>query len=213
MLIKSHERDNRLAELGLESKHLTAAVIAGETARDNCSLLHPKMFGGYSAFAERVKVLRENLIPQGWRSETINGLELVTNDKLAISLAVCTGAITTGLESEPLLSKYPKGLATKKAVSQNQLSFDEKILTLHETAKSVEEFTTWYLMVHREEDVVRYELCLPIGFDDENRISEVKERIIFDEINLSKATTPTTKRSSSGSDDAEEIVVEVSRKT
>jgi hypothetical protein len=173
------------------------------------------MFGGYSAFAERIKVLREKLIPKGWRNEIVNGLELVVNDALKISLAACTGACTTGDESEGVQSKYSKGLATRKAIAQNQLSFDENILAL-EGAKpnSPEQYTTWYLMVHRQSDIIRYELCLPVGFDEENRISETKERIIFDQVlmsdlmkNLAEITMPEADNSD------EEIVVDVSRRT
>jgi len=176
---------NRLSTLGLEKEDIIATVIAGEVARDNCSVLHPIMFAGYSAYANRVRILREKLIPKGWSGENVLGLELVVNHKTNKALAVCTGSDSTGDYEAELESKYPKGVATKKIIENNQLGFDSSILNIEKyLAIDPSKLETWYLMIHRDGDMVMFELCLPTKLDDENKISSAKERIIFDSLKL-----------------------------
>lgn len=98
------------------------------------------------------------------------------------------------------------GSSTKTAIQDNadQL-FDPNWLNCRSEDSS--EYETWMLLVYRSGDLIRYELSLPSGIDEYDRVLGWIERIILEPLDLSDVI-PKAPLEESG----EEIDVQVSPK-
>lgn len=215
----SKHQSTTLKALGLEEQDFRAAVLAGEIARNNASMLHPKMFPGYAAFAERVKVIRERLMPEprNWTPLNEKGLELVVSADGKTGILISTGDTGTGDPLKLVKSKYPKGYATEQIVKKNaQASFADDVLGVMVRPKDVSlppGRTYWYLLVYPGTTEIKYELAKPHELDNENRLSGWSERIFFDPIIAGQdfSIAPETQNIGSDTKD-EEFVVSVTKK-
>ena len=99
----------------------------------------------------------------------------------SIKIAVCNTDDGTGLKDRQPQNRSKKGAATDRAVSANQLNFDEKL----EGTTNVIQMTPqpgglvyWYLCVYCEGDVVRAELSCPSSCES-GFFRDFNERIIL----------------------------------
>lgn len=205
----------KLKQLGIDEDDLKAAVLAGELARNNASLLHPKMFPGYYAFAERVRMLRERLLAKGWKAVYESGLELACNPDDSIAILVSAGDPFTGVDDKNPKSKNRKGRSTKKLIAVNQgllcaeddLGFMTKPPILDSSRRA-----SWYLLVYPSDKEIRYELALPNKLDPQRVLCGWAERIILDPIKFDEVVTPKNSDKKSESEEVADVEITVSRK-
>jgi hypothetical protein len=76
---------------------------------------------------------------------------------------------------------------------------------------SVDAPVTWFLMRHRDGDVVRIELSLPESFQN-NYIETWKERIILEPLRLDPEPTGTRRDEGGGDGGADAIVIDIVRR-
>jgi hypothetical protein len=178
--IKEPDVDARLKELGLTREILVDSAKQGHLAFIGCTINHPPLLPGILAWGETVRSLREYLAPDDWSRSDENNYSLVISPGGKIALAVATGDEETGLENGHPSNKARKGRATRRAVNQNQMSFDfGPAAALPDINPSDEEKrATWILLLHRDDNEVRLELSLPASIT-EGHIDSWKERIIL----------------------------------
>ncbi|WP_409478691.1 hypothetical protein [Pseudobdellovibrio sp. HCB154] len=210
LITKPIEVNSRLHELGVSEEILRSAVEAGERARLGCTANHPRMTPGFVGWSDTVKLLRDRLIPEKWTKHDTGGLPTVVHPKGMISIAVTTGDEGTGIETRELRSKYSKGSATAALVEVNhtQLGFDEEILGPRLFKKPSGTILTWYLVIRRLADEIRFELSLPSGLSENGQVAEWKERILFAPITLDDDAV----KIDNTIEEVDDIVVEVTRK-
>jgi hypothetical protein len=174
----------RLADLGLEDRHLVVPVQRGLLAWAACTSNHPLLYPGYAAWAETVRALREELVPIGWQPLDDHGLPLVVNPHGTLAIAVSTADAATGRRDEIPSTRSGKGPKTEQLVTVNQwqanlFPTDEY---LSASSKASNDRTTWILLFCRDDAAreLRCELSRPIHFDgDERAVNGWLERIIL----------------------------------
>ncbi|PPD43866.1 MAG: hypothetical protein CTY16_12790 [Methylobacter sp.] len=199
----------RLAQLNLTESALIEAVKIGQLARTKLTSNHPRIFHGYSAWAETVARLREVLLPLGWEKSDKGNYELVTNELLELAIAVATGNEFTGFPHATPSNKCPKGMNTIEAINtNNQMDLIQEFVELIPLESSVnkDSYSTWILLYHFAKDEIRCELSLPSEIDTDGRIIGWKERIILNSIPLGE--TPIEVRPTENQD----INIEIRRK-
>lgn len=199
------DTQERLAQLSLTELALIEAVKNGHLARTKLSENHPRIFHGYSAWAETVARLREVLLPFGWEKLDKGNYELVTNVLLDLAIAVATGDEATGSPHATPSNKCPKGTNTIDAINiNNQIDMFAELIPAPPVNK--DSFSTWILLYHFAIDEIRCELSLPSEIGSDGRIKSWKERIILKSIPLGE--TPIEVRPT----ESQDIDIEIRRK-
>ncbi len=167
---------NRLYQLSLTVAALSEAVWQGYLARTQLTDHHPRIFFGYSMWAQTVAALRDNLRPDGWLKSDQGNYELTINDTVKLAIAVTTGDECTGLAHLNPSNKCPKGINTVDAISANNQSdlFAEFLPPVIEQTG----LNTWVLLMHLSDNEIRAELSLPSEISN-GKIKAWKERIIL----------------------------------
>ncbi|MBY5385336.1 hypothetical protein HFN62_30760 [Rhizobium leguminosarum] len=171
----------RLAELNISVEAVIRAVLAGHTARLNCTDNDPPFIPGTEAWRFVVRTLRDELLPLGWRKDDPSNYSLVINDSSQINIVVASSdALTCAVHGSPR-TKSLKGLFTEAAVLKNNLEtdmFPETVEAELRKAATILSYPTWMLLIHIEDEECRAELSLPSAFDDRN-VTEWAERIFI----------------------------------
>jgi hypothetical protein len=209
------EVDRELERLRLRREWLMSAVRASLSARLACTPNHPPSFAGVSGWAEGVRVLREELLPQGFERSNEGNLPFTVNKSGTMAIAVATGDPDTGTDISPC-TKNPKGIRTRNAVAVNQLSLplqfgDTQVSP--EALESIEKRETWILLIHTdmETGAVRSELSLPVNMSAEGRVDDWSMRLILESIPFDGGDIRITGDTNNGPQ-SPEIIVEVRRR-
>lgn len=181
---------DRLRELGLRVDLLTNPVHAAYQAWSNCSVFDPRMYAGLTFWAVAIRHLRFGLVPLEWTTNDEGNYSLTISPDGSVAIAVATGDEFTGIPDEVPSTQSKKGPKTVAAVAANnrqlglELEFPEGMEPPLLDPRKFGDYATWLLLMHREENVIRRELSLPLGFADDQKVSGWKERIILPEIGL-----------------------------
>jgi hypothetical protein len=181
----------RLAELQLRSETLTAALTAGAAAAALCTANHPPIFGGLSFWADAVRALRDQLMAEGWTRDDSRNYSTVVRSDGMLAIAIARGDEWTGRADAPYghpSTEHPKGAATQLAVERNMLPFDD--LPSVVGPASVDGLpSTWVLLHHRENTIVRCELSRPTAINISGYVETWGERIILAPIDVEPSPT------------------------
>jgi hypothetical protein len=183
--------DTRLAQLGLTRVGLLEALNIGRVAAAGTTEHNPATAEGFYFWSDTYRALCDWLVPTGeWRKGKIDGRDLVVNDRLRIAVTPRSGNEHTGNEQSgndplnPLKTRNVDGPATRRAVIENQLVFEEVERAVPRMAsRSHHGFVTWFLLHYRDEDgAIRSELACPGSLDASGEINGWATRIILGEI-------------------------------
>lgn len=180
---------NDLATLGVPYETLKEAILAGEYARNECTLNDPPNGPGFIAWDKTLRRLKERLVSEGW---TRNDYTVLRPDGRMV-IAVATGDEATGDPDRTPKTKYPKGAATEIAVRRNreQLElFDQGLNRKIIDSPRPDEMQTWMLVRHRIDDTIFSELSLPFRLGDDGRVEDWGFRIILEPIALEPNPVP-----------------------
>lgn len=181
----------RLAEIGgLTVTILHEAAIQGEIGRASCTANHPRLAGGFNAWADSTRSLRDQLLPLGWSKSDEGGYALTITPDGQQAVVVASGDEHTGSLYFQPKTRSPKGPRTQEVVAQNavQLSLfgEDEIpwptIAIEPTSGTVA--LTWLLLIHRTDEGLRIELSLPDLIGDDGRPERWPERIILPSIDF-----------------------------
>lgn len=173
----------RLTEMGLTPGNVEHAVRFAEAEAATCTPFDPPITPGFMRYARTVRGLREELAPRGWGWDNPSNFCRVIHPSREFAIVAMSGDEATGVVELAPSTKYPRGMATVRAVDANlQLSFDFGDLGPDEPADE-EQLATWILLHYRTDDEIRVELSLPYAMIGGN-ISDWQERIIMPSVPL-----------------------------
>lgn len=179
---------NALIDLDLTENDLRESIKYGLAHRLKCTENHPTLSPGFIGWAYTVKHLREILTLRGWIRSDEGGLPLIIHPSKDFAIAVITGDLGTGNPNKALKSKNNKGSKSISMVETNnrQLSFDNVVLGISEDITFPRSILTWYLVINVSmiNNIVKFELSIPSGYNQNNYFSEWSKRIFFDPILL-----------------------------
>lgn len=176
-----------VTDLGLQESMLLDAVRIGQIARGNCSPHHPPTYPGTSAWAETVRVLRDQHVPLGWTVNNDENFPTVVSPDGKIAIAVMTGDEGTGRLDHPVSTKSTRGPKTAAIVADNAQLDMFSLLGLKEketTAGTPGATATWILLVYRSPKEIRCELSLPSVMGQGDKIEGWEHRIPLGSISL-----------------------------
>ncbi len=175
----------RLAEIDLLYEQLERAIIGGEIARSACTRHHPANFVGQTMWANAVKVLRDEKVPEGWTSEQDRGLPLVVHPSKAVAVTVWSGDENTGRPDATPKTRRAHGTVSWEVVARNrgQLWLLNGLEGWEEQSVSHDRLT-YVLLFCRVGRRIQLELSVPLYHDEQNRVCGWAERILLDPIDL-----------------------------
>lgn len=165
---------------GLTPELLMQAVERGEALRDQATSLDAPTRGPMQAYYERVRHLRQALLPHGWTKNDDRNYCTVVSPCGRIAIGVATGTNGTGRPHPTPETCREMGTVTalRVAVNRAQLS----LFPIDDTA--VPAPWTWLLLSRREADVVHAELSLPDGTTDRNVVCTWQQRYLLEPLEL-----------------------------
>ncbi|MET9107021.1 hypothetical protein [Streptomyces zhihengii] len=189
----------RLAELGLSIDKIHKSVTAGDDARSRVTVrFYPRNYPGISMWAETLATLRRELIKsrQGWEIGQTGNYETVYSAVRQLAFAVVAGDRYTGIagKRDPRLTRK-RGPKTKERIDRNSKIFEQIALEfdLPELANPLppdEACSTWFLVIHADDDHIRMEVSLPVEVREDGLVGEWVERILIDPVPTSGAVAP-----------------------
>jgi hypothetical protein len=132
--------------------------------------LYPNAGAGLVRWLHLVRNLSLLMLPRGWERCDIDNVPRLIHRERRIALVVVRGDDATGLPHHEVgrdpRSKYPRGSATIRAVHVNDAPFLPLFAILqNEDVVNLDEYKTWFLVVHVDAEQVRAEISLPIPSD------------------------------------------------
>lgn len=175
------ERPRLLKTLGLEESILLLGVEQGQAAYANCTLNHPALYRGVTAWAEAIRSLRESMIPLGWKRYDVSNQPFILNEAGTIAITVATGDEFTGIKGVNPSTKSSKGPKTEIAITNNHLAYTLFGDIRRADLKNMDGRVTWILLFYRDEknSQIRSELSVPSKRNREGQVVEWSERIIL----------------------------------
>ncbi|MGW3209547.1 hypothetical protein [Streptomyces sp. NPDC001135] len=197
-IVRPEHADERLAEMGLSVAKIRNSVMTGDDARSRVSIrYYPRNYPGITMWAETLAALRRELlkIRQGWRIGQTGNYETVYSEARRLAFAVVAGDRFTGVQGErdPRLTRK-RGPKTKERVDRNatyeQLAFEIDLSELANPLPPDEACSTWFLVIHADDDHIRMEISLPVEVRKDGFVGEWVERILIDPVPTSGAVAP-----------------------
>lgn len=182
VLVSPVDVNEALTVMGLRIEDLHAAIDAGETDRDSCTLFNPPPDAGNRAHGTTVRLLRELYVPQGWGFRNHQNLSTIVSPDEEIEIAVGSGDDATANPDRTPQSKYRKGDLVLAGVAANrrQLSLAFPGTSASEQLAPI----IWVLLRHPQERIVRCELSIPTSVASDNKIVFEGTRIILPDLDL-----------------------------
>ncbi|WP_149038085.1 hypothetical protein [Kitasatospora sp. MBT63] len=197
-IVPPEQADARLATMGLSVDKIHRAVIAGDDARGRVSSpYYPRNFAGITMWAETLAGLRRQLLKlrRGWRIGSTGNYETAYSSERQLAFAVVSGDSYTGIDGarDPKLTRR-RGPKTKERVRRNavfgQLALDLELPRALDGLPADEACSTWFLVLHPEDDMVRVELSLPVQVGDDGLVGDWIERILIPPVPVTGAVAP-----------------------
>ena len=175
----------RLAALDLAIDDVLIPVRVGAAARRTATRHHPKAYGGWRDYGERIASLRDQTAPRGWTAEEREGVCLTVHPDRRLAVMTALGNSGTGTDG-PVSTRRKRGEVTEQVVRDNaQLEFELHVEPATPALRATL-IPTWVLLVYvdREREEVRSELSLAKHMDEDGFIDVWLDRIPLPTITL-----------------------------
>ncbi|ENA2731161.1 hypothetical protein ABF107_003723 [Vibrio parahaemolyticus] len=186
--------------LGINPVIFRDAMQSGISLYKSVNKFHPVTAGGSRAWEEIVATFRSQVIEQneGWQAVQQNGMPVLINSTLGITIVMTSGDENTGLiNSIAPKTKNAKGQSTESYVGQNYDLFDNTANVEEPVTSAVDSHQTWVLLytLDKAKSEVRYELSLPTntaisGNKGKIKICDWQTRVMFPAISFNEIVIP-----------------------
>ena len=182
---------DRLTELGLKAEIFEFALRGADAEARTYTLLDPPNMQGMARYSRTVRLLREQLLPLGWRYDNPRNLARTVSPDRKVAIIATLGDAATGVAHVMPSTRYEKGLATVEAVSRNflQLTLPIELGDEDPIDADFEGTTTWVLLYNVTASEIRAELSLPDSMVD-GYIDTWIERLVLPPVRLEPAPSP-----------------------
>ncbi len=171
------EIQTRLNAFGLTKSELQQIAIKAITAKNGATTDHPPHAGGYFAYAEGTRALRETtLCKPGWEKDNTEGIASVINKELNIKIIYQN--VDLSCSAIPPKAISGKGNASKRIVDNGTMDCWED---LKNQFLVKEQYEVWYLCVSSNEDEIRCELSRPFSIEQKQFEGFIERVYIFTE--------------------------------
>jgi hypothetical protein len=188
--VKNHEVIGRLDALRLTDDLLRDSVREGIAHRLACTKNDPDYLLGILGSGKITRALRDRLMrkPHDWKRETYLNQPSTVRPDGKIAIVVAGGTEDTGVEGGQPATRSAKGQATRDAVDRNQMSFSAVDASFRRFDPPEPTDETWMLLYYIDEErgEVRAELSLPRFMDEDNYVTDWKERVILSAIPIDR---------------------------
>lgn len=177
------EVNARLEGLCVTRGQMMQALEACVAAYAGCTENDPPTARGYRVWQMGTRRLREVLAADGWERDDQGGYSSVVNHEAKLRIVVMNTDEGTGSEHLNPQNRSRKGPTSRRVAEANQLAFPaaaEWPVVVKLGTKSVveDDYVTWHLCVHIDNDTVRAELCILVDFED-GFFRDCRDRILL----------------------------------
>lgn len=177
--------------LGINTDIFRDSIQSGLSLYKNTNKFHPVTAAGSRAWEEIVATLRELVVGrhEHWQAHQQNGMPIIINAKLGVTIVVTSGDENTGRNNHTLpKTRNAKGDVTQNFVWRNFDLFGNDPVSIE---PSIDTHQTWVLLYTFDKNTseVRYELSLPTntsisGSKGKIKICDWQNRVIFPAISF-----------------------------
>jgi hypothetical protein len=174
----------RLADFAMTREQVLEVVRACASAAGNVTENDPPGTCGWETYRFGVRLLRQQLRPDGWEPDNTDGLATITNAQLKMRIAVANTDDATGV---PDPTRFPQNRNKRGPTADRAVEANERLLPgidwpiaakTHDGVVSVSDLVTWHLCIYVNGDDVRAELSL-LDKIEAGWFTGWKERIII----------------------------------
>lgn len=195
IVIDASDAADYLAKMNMNLSDLQTALEDGEMMAGNADDNHPVTAAGYYRWAETNASIRRSHSGSGqWYRKNPSGRPLVENKDADYSLTACGGDAATGTNAMSNVARK-KGSATENAYrgqEHQQLTLFIELSESNGQKNNISDTDKpptggWLLLYYRDEEEMRAEVSLPVGFSG-GFVSGWEVRVILPTINMKDRT-------------------------
>jgi len=165
-----HARLMSIFDITVEEICDRVLLTSQAASRSYMNGLYPTAGPGLVRWLHLVRNLSLLMLPLGWERCDIDNVPRLIHRERHVALVVVRGDDATGLPFSEVgrfpRSKYPRGSATIRAVHRNDAPFFPMFADLlDDDFVNLDDYKTWFLMVHVDPEQVRAEISLPMPSD------------------------------------------------
>lgn len=157
-----------LSQMDIDVADVRQAIEAGDIGAGNKTEHHPVIAAGMTRWLDTVGVLRARLARGPWKSSDPRNRPVSDHRKLPYGLSTVGATEPTGIADHPSGPRAArrKGIGTAEAVNSTIPLITVETLRRQEPAAvtGAPPAGNWFLLYYRDNDVVRAEISLPLGF-------------------------------------------------
>ncbi|MFL0293714.1 hypothetical protein ACJH6J_22055 [Mycobacterium sp. SMC-18] len=184
-VIRPEDAAAYLEQMDIRVADVAAAIEAGDIAAGDIGDHHPITGAGLTRWIQVVGALRERLASgRNWRGDNPRNRPISRHTGKSYTLSTVGGTDATGILDHPTgpLAARKKGRATAEAVTGTlTLIAVDKLLPGARTfdASTTPPSGNWFLVYYRDDEEIRTEISLPLGFSD-GQFTGWRVRVILD---------------------------------
>ena len=191
------EAPARLADLGVDSRVLTGAVVSGHQGATDCTPSHPRQARGQRMWADTVAALRDGLraTDEGWKADSRENFETALHESRRVAIAVMGGNSVTGQFGMGMPAvRRRRGPVAQQFVEQNRHIDDglmsvDFVLGRSASPKESVAFSLHILLMFATPECIFLELSRPT-FAQEGKLVGWSERVLLSPLELGGGVTP-----------------------
>lgn len=199
--------ESALNKIGLTRDVVIKVALSAAAARAESLAVDPLSAPGTFSYIHGVRVIRLNLLKQGWRLSRQGNVESTINDKLGVQLCFQNVDVACSEDKNPHAISG-KGTASRNLVDAGQIELFDPSPSANSGASLLGTSpTVWLICVSVEGFSVRAEVSCPKSFEG-SQFEDFHQRIFV----LDEDFEPNPTHNSDDNEDIDDFDIEISKK-
>jgi hypothetical protein len=171
-VIRPERAEAYLRQMDIQARDVFDAIDAGDLAARNIGRHHPVTGAGLTRWIQVVGTFRKRLVEtHNWQGDNPKNRPISRHIRKPFTVSMVGGTDATGVIDHPFgpLAANKKGAATAEAVTGTLTLIEvDKLFPSARTfdASTIPPSGNWFLVYYRDEEEIRMEISLPLGFKD-----------------------------------------------